>query len=937
MAKTRIARKRTVTRRPGPAVSQAVVEPDPPPSTELAMPPPGEVHESVGQLQPADPDPETQAEQELITEIIDNLAFVKSYEQLQRKAEEEEAEFEGLDMWGHDAREARKAHTDEATGAEIPAKATVSVNLLDQTIQQVVSEARQARLALTVKPKTGFALKKTGEYAKGLVRTIQAESGSLSIRLWSLERTAKLGRGGWCIVAEYANDGDFDLDLREKRILDYGTVYWDAYRQRADNSDADWCLVSDWISEKERRRRWPTKPLIASAGAWEADHDWFAVDADTPANRRVRIGVYYKVIHEPYVLGYHPSEGVGWAGKVPAKTKVPTLSPTATAAVLAEAPGTQQREVDVPRVQIYTVDGAQILEQDPWHGKHIPVIETIGKEYFVKGKRRWKGIVANAMELCSAINVLISAATGLAGRMVTDPYIMAMGQDEGLEEMWDALGVKNFTRLYYNSKDVNGMEVGPPVRQQIELQVNGLLLLLRMMHEMYHAVTGSVAPQLRAVNPYDRSGKAIEALQRQGAAGTSNYLDNMATISMLYEGKVLLDAIPHYYDKVGRILYVEGDEEDDDVAIMIKRPFIRDADGMPVAVPCPTCQGQGSMRGPDPFTAPVLCPDCEGSTFATQETMPETWEEKEVEYVDFSEGEFKIVAAVDRDYQTKQSEALAGMDALAKAAPEMVPLYADLWVRAMAFSGSSTIADRIKSRTQPEGDEDLKDIPQHLVGRFMELKQQHAQAMQALQEAQQMLESDAVKAAGQKEIAMIREAVRGKVEQLKLQGKMLEVREGLAAEQQLEGFRGRLESMQQEAQHRHEVMLQTMDERHEIVLQLLKEKGDKEIERHSVGLHDAAAAKADERADLSAAHGDVRAEVSADRAFERDETAGARADARKETMATRADTRAEGAAAKADARADQSAAAADTRAEGIAARQAEREAALAPTPERKEE
>ena len=108
MAKTRVARKRTVTRRLPPDVSQAVAEPDPPPSTELAMPPPGEVHESVGQLQPEDPDPETQAEQELITEIIDNLAFVKSYEQLQRKAEEEEAEFEGLDMWGHDAREARR-------------------------------------------------------------------------------------------------------------------------------------------------------------------------------------------------------------------------------------------------------------------------------------------------------------------------------------------------------------------------------------------------------------------------------------------------------------------------------------------------------------------------------------------------------------------------------------------------------------------------------------------------------------------------------------------------------------------------------------------------------------------------------------------------------------------------------------------------------------
>jgi hypothetical protein len=55
--------------------------------------------------------------------------------------------------------------------------------------------------------------------------------------------------------------------------------------------------------------------------------------------------------------------------------------------------------------------------------------------------------------------------------------------------------------------------------------------------------------------------------------------------------------------------------------------------------------------------------------------------------------------------------------------------------------------------------------------------------MLALQEAHKLLESDAVKTACQKEIAMIREAVRGKVEKLKLEGKMLELRERHAADE----------------------------------------------------------------------------------------------------------------------------------------------------------
>lgn len=841
----------------------------------------GYTEESVGQLQETRT-PAQQADKTIVDEVIDCFTFVRSYEDLQRRAETDELEFEGVDMWTAKAREDRSEHVDDATGRKIPAKPTLSVPLLDQNIQQVVAEARQARLALTVKPKGGLANTKTGDYLKGLVRTIQVESGSLEVRLWALERTAKVGRGGWRIAAEFANDGDFDIDLREERILDYATVYWDPYAQRADRSDADWCLISDWLSERERRRRWPTKPIVPTEGAFESeDHDWFAADAQNPAHRRCRIATLYKVIHTTRLLGYHPEVGAGWLGTPLTHSPLPVHAAPHATAILAKAAGTRQREVDERSVQIYIVDGSQVLEQHPWHGRFIPVIECIGKEYFVKGKRRWKGIIANGMDLLRAINVIVSAATGAAGSLLQAQYIMYAGQDEGFEEMWDDAAVKNFTRLYVNKQDINGEPAPLPQRQQTELQVNGLLMLLRMMHEMYHAVTGSVAPQLRAVNPYDRSGKAIEALQRQGAAGTSNYLDNLATISMLYEGKVLLDAIPHYYDKPGRILRVSEAESEDDTAIMLKVPFIRGKDGQPTPVPCPVCTGSGVVRSStwNPFAPAEECPACHGSKQATRETMPETWQDQPVEYVDFSDGEYKVVAAVDRSYQTKQDEALAGMTELAKAAPEMVPVYADLWVRAMAFSGSNEIADRIKGR-MPEGQDDLKDLPPALLGRFKQLQEQHQQAMQALEEAHKMLQSDQMKTAGQKEIAMIRGAMAAKLEQVKLQGKMLQVQSTVAADERLEVLRGKIESLQQESEHRHAAMLQTLDERHEILLQLLKEKGAKEVERHSVALHDLAAARAVERGDLSATAADAREDVSAARADQRASTAADEAAAR---------------------------------------------------------
>ena len=304
--------------------------------------------------------------------------------------------------------------------------------------------------------------------------------------------------------------------------------------------------------------------------------------------------------------------------------------------------------------------------------------------------------------------------------------------------------------------------------------------------------------------------------------------------------------------------------------------------------------------------------------------MPPEWKGKPVEYVDFTEGEFKAVSAIDRSFNARQEEALAGMEALAKSAPELVPSYADLWVRSMGFSGANEIADRIKSR-MPEGDDDMQDIPPSLMGRFVRLKHEHQQAMQALQEAQKMLDSDAMKTAGQKEIAMIKAAVQGRLEQIKAQGKMLEVRASNSADQQLEVLRGRIATMQQESEQQHEVLLQRMKESEAYTLQLLKELGAKEQERHAVALHDAAAAKAAQRADFSATAGDVRKELQSRSADARGEASAARADARGEASATRADARKEVSSTTADVRADVNAGRQHVRDESSAARQHERD------------
>jgi hypothetical protein len=128
---------------------------------------------------------------------------------------------------------------------------------------------------------------------------------------------------------------------------------------------------------------------------------------------------------------------------------------------------------------------------------------------------------------------------------------------------------------------------------------------------------------------------------------------------------------------------------------------------------------------------------------------------------------------------------------------------------------------------------------------------------------------------------------------------------------ELEALRGDIKSMQQQSEQQFTMM-------HDVILQLLKEKGEKEIERHSVGLHDAAARAAEERAGLSAGEADVRKAIMAEGDHRRSETS-AEAQAHRDERAARTDHR----------RAEASASAAHVREEASAEKAAEREQAAA--------
>ena len=130
-------------------------------------------------------------------------------------------------------------------------------------------------------------------------------------------------------------------------------------------------------------------------------------------------------------------------------------------------------------------------------------------------------------------------------------------------------------------------------------------------------------------------------------------------------------------------------------------------------------------------------------------------------------------------------------------------------------------------------------------------------AIEGLQQAQEIIKGKKIEGMTKQTIATMQDAAKQALEKIRLQAKQIEMAGKGRADLRLLTLKGTIDGM-----------LQQQEQQHEILLQLLKEQGSKEVERHSVALHDEAAQLAEARLEGR----DTRTAVRDDGMAERAET-----------------------------------------------------------------
>ena len=399
------------------------------------------------------------------------------------------------------------------------------------------------------------------------------------------------------------------------------------------------------------------------------------------------------------------------------------------------------RKRDKVTVRWATLSGVEVIEEQEWNGKYLPIVTVLGKELQpFDGQRRYQGVIEPAMGAQKIHNYAASQAVESAALEPKAPYIMAEGQQEGFEEQWKYANVRNYPYLLYKPTTLAGSPLPAPQRNQVDgSRMNLSMQLLTLADNFIQSATATYDPALGRTSPREKSGRAILALQEQSELGSSHYLSNLAR-AMQYEARVVLDLIPAIYDRPGRVARTL-DLEDRTEEVMLNQPYFKHPQTKrPVAVP-PTAEGQPAMMAPP----------------------------SEIKHLDLRKGVYTVAVTIGKASNTlrQESQEMIG-DILAKA-PNLLPIIGPDYFERSDFPGHEDVAEKLRKWRDmqfPNVFNEDKDQQGPTPQQGQQMQMQIKQMGQQMQAMQQEIQTKAAEQQAKIEVAKIDSETKIKVAEI---------------------------------------------------------------------------------------------------------------------------------------------------------------------------
>ena len=588
-----------------------------------------------------------------IKDILETYKLAAESEQDNREEAEEDIRFARLsEQWPDPIKQQRDRE----------GRPCLTINRLPTFIRQVVNDARQNKPTIKISPVDSAADPRTAEVLTGLIRNIEMSSDADVAYDTAVDSSVTCGIGYIGVDIDYAFDDSFDLDIKIKRIANPFAIYGDHRSVEADSSDWMYCFVVDKITRDDFKKKFKS----AKFQDFESESfaaDWVDADDVQIAEYWVREEVEREILQmsdgsivdeKQYKDNQEVFDMLG-------------LSPV------------NSRTSRTYKVKQYIISGAEILEENEWPGKYIPVVPVYGDEINVKGKRHFRSLIRDAKDAQRQLNFWRTASTELVALAPKTPFVGPKGAFDYDADKWATANSRSHAYLEYDG-DI------PPQRQPFAGPPAGALQEALNASDDLKSIMGLYDSSIGA-RSNETSGIAIRARQAQGDTSTFHFIDNLSR-AIRHLGRILIDLIPRVYGK-GRVIRILGEDGTEE--------------NVPIGQPV---EDDGIER-----------------------------------IYDLAIGKYDVVVSSGPSFGTKREEAAMQMIELIRSYPDAASIIGDLLVKNLDWPGADEIAERMKKMLPPQLQEgqDGQQGQEQIQAVVQQFQEQMQQLQAQLQEAEAKL------------------------------------------------------------------------------------------------------------------------------------------------------------------------------------------------------
>ena len=434
------------------------------------------------------------------------------------------------------------------------------INMLAQHCNIVRNDMRMNRPGPKVSPKSSGAddQNQTWEVIEGMIRDIEYSTRAEIAYDTADKYQITGGFGYYGATVDYVAPDSRKKEIKVRRFPDPKAVYMDCDSIEPDATDAKWYFVR----EKFTLDKWKTDPRLkgkedrfySANNFFEKDEqsgqeydDWIGTDEN---GRFVYLAEYWEIEEVDRVLVTLKDATDAWEDELEDGER--------NQIDLRKEPITKKW----PKVTQYLIDGAEIYSETEWQGSYIPIVPVFADEIMLDGKRCFFPLPIFALDAQQAINYVAALWIEAMSLLPKGKWLGPVGSFASKLKDWQHANTSTVAFLEYDAKlGPNGEVLPAPSFAQPQIDGQGFAVQLQFWQSALMSAIGEYQPSTGAIDPEDRSGKAIDLLQKQGSLATSSFANNSIRARLQFY-KIIIDLIPHVYIEEQEIRIIGPDDKE---------------------------------------------------------------------------------------------------------------------------------------------------------------------------------------------------------------------------------------------------------------------------------------------------------------------------------------------------------------------------------------